>query len=461
MTIITDKAMQAKPTEVEQWLTQPFKRGAGVFMARITPAGERLFYFRYTDSQGRRPFMPVGAYHPKGSNGAMTLSAAYKKASDLSALYQTGVRDLKEHFAAEEAKRIAELAAAEQRESARIAEAALEADRRITVKKLFDRWVKTELKPEDRANGTRLGRKDAGAYTRAQFERRVFEPIGEMEAKSVTKADLMNILDGITAEGKLRTANVLLADLKQMFRFAVTREIVERNPLESVTKKDVGGAEVGRDRVLSDDEVRALAKALPQANLTSRSQSAIWLILATGCRISELMNAEWRHVDLANRNWHLPYTKNQRPHDIHLSAFAFDLFQRLQNVRTADTKIGETPLPWVFPNAERSGPVCIKSFGKQLSDRQRPAERQMKHRTANTESLALSGGRWTAHDLRRTAATMMSRLDVSGDVIDECLNHVIESRVRRTYVRDRRLDQQARAFQLLGEKLSQLSSVTT
>jgi hypothetical protein len=195
------------------------------------------------------------------------------------------------HFAEEEANRAATFAAAEQREGERIAEAALEADRRITVRKLFDRWVKTELKPEDRANGTRLGRKDAGAYTRAQFERRVFEPIGEMEAKSVTKGDLMDILDSITADGKLRTANVLLADLKQMFRFAVTREIVERNPLESVTKKDVGGAEVGRDRVLSDEEVRALAKALPQANLTSRSQAAIWLILATGCRISASLSS--------------------------------------------------------------------------------------------------------------------------------------------------------------------------
>ena len=73
-----------------------------------------------------------------------------------------------------------------------------------------------------------------------------------------------------------------------------------------------------------------------------------------------------------------------------------------------------------------------------------------------TDSLMLAGGRWTAHDLRRTAATLMARLGVSSDVIDECLNHVIESRVRRTYIRDRRPVEQARAFDTLGLRLAAL-----
>jgi integrase len=78
----------------------------------------------------------------------------------------------------------------------------------------------------------------------------------------------------------------------------------------------------------------------------------------------------------------------------------------------------------------------------------------MANRSAKTQSLALSGGRWTAHDLRRTAATIMARLGVSNDVIDECLNHIIQSRVSRVYIRDRREVDQARAFDALGAKLS-------
>jgi hypothetical protein len=70
----------------------------------------------------------------------------------------------------------------------------------------------------------------------------------------------------------------------------------------------------------------------------------------------------------------------------------------------------------------------------------------------------MPGGRWTAHDLQRTAATLMASLGISGDVIDEWLNHKIESRVRRTYIRDRRSAAQAEAFDVFGSHLWTLAS---
>ena len=79
----------------------------------------------------------------------------------------------------------------------------------------------------------------------------------------------------------------------------------------------------------------------------------------------------------------------------------------------------------------------------------------MVNRTSSTEALTLQGGHWTAHDLRRTTATTMAILGVSTDVIDECLNHVIASKVARVYIHNRRLGQQADAFDLLGSKLSE------
>lgn len=446
MTTITDKAMQATPTVTDQWLTQSFKRGTGVFLGRITPTGERLFYFRYTDSKGGRPFLPIGKYHPKGNAGGLTLALAYKKAAELSTLYQSGVRDLREHFIEIEAQK--SIAVETKKEEIAI-------QQRITVKALFDRWAAVELQPHFRADGKRLGRKDGGQYTKEQFERRVFGPLGDKEAKSVTKADIFLILDETKKAGKLRTGNMLLADLKQMFRFALAREIVDRNPLDTITKREVGGANVERSRVLDEPEIRALGTALKNASMTRRSEIAVKLILATGCRISELMSATWEHVDLEALTWHLPETKNQRTHTIHLSPYAKQLFQQLTEMRASDTKPEEKPLPWVFPNKSKNGPVCIKSFGKQLSDRQRPPEKQMVNRTSSTEALMLPRGHWTAHDLRRTTATTMAILGVSTDMIDECLNHVIASKVARVYIHNRRLGQQAEAFDLLGSKLSE------
>jgi integrase len=338
----------------------------------------------------------------------------------------------------------------------------LEELRSVTVRQLFDRWSQTELAPRTRTDGRRTGRKDGGAYVREQFQRRVFPTLGAVAAPAITKADLFTVLDKARAEGKLRTANVLLANLKQMFRFALARELVERNPLDTVTKRDVGGTETERDRVLSADEVGALAKAVPDAKLCARSAAAIWLILATGCRVGEAMAARWEHLDTLARTWHLPDTKNERPHTIHLSEFALRQVEKLEAARAADLmerrKLDSSAVaaPWVFPNKAGDGPVCVKSFGKQLADRQRPAEKRLSRRAKGTRALVLAGGRWTAHDLRRTAATMMAELGISGDVIDECLNHVIESRVRRTYIRDRRIADQARAFDALGVRLALL-----
>ena len=477
-TKITDRTMQTKPLERHQWFHEPFARGSGVFAARITPAGERHFYFRYTDSDGNRPYLKLGNYNQRGGSAGLTVEQARQQARERSELFRSGVKDLHAHF---EAKGETENLSAEigrqraeaelARLAAEAAREALERERRITVRKLFERWQLTELQPHILADGKRVGRKDGGKFTAEQFERRVFPVVGDMPISDVRKADWMKVLDKVKTEGKLRTANVLLADIKQMLRFAQAREVIERNPLDLVTKRQVGGPSVERERTLSPEELVALANALPGANLGVRTHAALWIIVATGVRVGELMGAVWPGaligksalqtladeagakfgtVDLEARSWHLPTTKNQRDHTIHLSDFAASQFEKLLAVRELS--------PWVFPNTSGTSPVCVKSFGKQLADRQRLPELRMKNRAKDTHTLVLSGGRWTAHDLRRTAATLMAQLGTSTDVIDECLNHRLVSKVARTYIRNRRKDQQAEAFQQLGAYLADLLS---
>lgn len=454
MSIITDKQMHTAVSEKDIWLIEDGARGTGRFVARITPRGERLFYFRYADSHGDRVRLPLGVYDASGRSG-LTLRGARESAAELSRLHQSGVRDLREHLAlrvsdAKQRDADARREAADGRSQAREdAQAALLArKRRITVRELFNRWTATELAPHTRTDGKRTGRKDGGESARAHFERRVFPELCDIAAADIKKVDLMTVLDTARAGGQLRTANVLLSELKQMFRFALTRDLVERNPLDTVTKRDAGGPNTERDRVLSMGELGALAEALPKAALHARSVLAVPAILSTACRVGELMTAEWGDIDFAARTWHLPDTKNQREHTIHLSDFSLRQFEQLATMREAG--------PWVFPNARGTGPVDSKSFGKQLADRQRQPENRLQGRSKATTALQLAGGRWTAHDLRRTAATLMASLGISGDVIDECLNHVIASRVRRTYIRDRRPVDQARAFDALGARLEEI-----
>ena len=469
--------MQQRPGTADTWLCTPFARGAGVFMGRVTPAGERVFYFRYTDTHGRRPFLPIGPYHPKGGNGGMTLAQAYATACDWSVLYQAGNKDLREYLTRIEKERRTV-------EAAQAMAAAESLARRLTVRQIFDRWCATDLQPVIGADGKRTGRKDGGAYVRDQFERHVFPSIGDRCIEDVRKADMLAIIDAQKAAGKIRTAAVLLGDLRQMMGFALDRELITADPLATVKKARLVGKAVERNRVLSDREIAMLPAALKSAAMNVRSHAAVWLLLATGARVGELMGTVWSSalpadangrqarisalqalsdvdgvkvgiVDTEARTWHLLDTKNQRPHTIHLSEFALIQFARLADLREKLPDSDEAS-PWVFPARDASHPVCVKSFGKQLADRQREPEKRLKGRSKATEALCLPGGRWTAHDLRRTAGTLMAGLGISGDVIDECLNHIIESSVRRTYIRDRREADQARAFDALGERLIEI-----
>jgi integrase len=268
------------------------------------------------------------------------------------------------------------------------------------------------------------------------------------------------------------------------FRFAAEREIIEHSPIELISKRKVGGKDIKRDRVLSHDELAALVKQLPAANLSRRTVLGLWLILATGCRIGELMGAVWADakpqqqalqttvdahnvaqksgavqlgfVDLEARTWYLPTTKNQRDHLIHLSDFAVKKFAELATLREADRVTGK-PLAWVFPDSRGTGPVCIKSFGKQLADRQSSESARLQNRTKSVAALVLEGGRWTAHDLRRTSATMMSKLGVSDDVINECGNHIKQGMIG-VYNHDRREAEQVKAFDTLGQMLATFTS---
>ncbi len=67
----------------------------------------------------------------------------------------------------------------------------------------------------------------------------------------------------------------------------------------------------------------------------------------------------------------------------------------------------------------------------------------------------LDGGRWTAHDLRRSASTLMSQLGISNDVINQCENH-IKPGMSGVYIQDRREAEQAKAFDALGQRLAKL-----
>jgi len=314
----------------------------------------------------------------------------------------------------------------------------LEAQSKLTVSQLFDRWEKLGL--ADRKNTAEI---------RRMFNKDVLPTIGHLMVEDIRKGHIVQIINDIQARGVKRMVKLMLSQMRQMFRFAVDQDIIENDPTASIRKDKVGGRDTVRDRVLTDKEIQALANLLPNSGLSLYAQSAVWLMLSTCCRVGELLATEWSHLDLNANIWTIPAenAKNGKKHTVYLSDFAASQFRLIQSIQQSSQ--------WVFPNSRSTGAVCNKTLAKQIGDRQQAIRdrKPMSGRSKQTEALVLAGGKWTPHDLRRTGATIMGSLNVRPDVIEKCLNHIEQNKIIRVYQHQTLIPAQKEAWGLLGERL--------
>lgn len=321
---------------------------------------------------------------------------------------------------------------------------AIEKANLVDVRELFEKWANTDL----------IKRKDKGSEARRMMEKDVLPFIGNFDVKEVSKRDILGIIDQLLKKrGVNRMAKVVFSLIRQMFRFAVLRDYLEVDPTALLSKKHIGGANIERDRVLNEEEITELVLKLPKANMTETSIIAIWITLATCCRIGELLKTRWAHVDLERREWIIPSenSKNDRQHIIFLSSFATAQFKKLYEITGGHE--------WCFYSIRTESCICSKTVTKQVSDRQKEENPHSK-RSKNTTSLILSRGVWKPHDLRRTGATLMNSLGVLPEVAERCLNHTEENKVKRIYQRYGYEKEMKDAWELLGTKLNQLINIT-
>lgn len=307
-----------------------------------------------------------------------------------------------------------------------------------TIKGLYERWVATDLQQ----------RKDLPEVER-MFTKDVLPIIGDLNAQDVRKGHVTDVIDRIKQRGSVYTARNLLKLMRQMFRYAVDRDIIEFDPTASLSVSKTTAKNTERDRVLSQDEIRLLNKQLPDAGMMPSTECAIWIMLSTLCRVGELSKAQWKHVDFEAKTFFIPVenSKNDKAHTIYLSDFALGRFKRLHEYRQSET--------WLYPNTTNTSHVCEKSITKQVDGRQN--DTIYSNRSKNNQALVLPGGKWTPHDLRRSGATLMGDLGVHADVIEKCLNHTQENALKRVYQHQKQESEQAEAWRLLGERLELLT----
>ena len=432
--------IQIKPSDKDQYLKDSHVKG---LMLRVTPnsktsPGRKYWQLRYHIKIGEKHVarkISIGPYREGRHGTGYTVREARNLAEKMRAETK---HQHKDHLAE---KRIAAQNRAEDETRQRIEE-----QNTLTMKDLLTRWKNTYLK---------YNRKDKGEEVFRIINTKIIEKYGNLNVKCFGKKEFMIIVDKELAKGNKRMANVILSLTKQMLNFATLREIIDKNPISELTKNDVGGRDNERKRVLceadaKDDELPDLFDRIERSSLIESTRIAILIMLTTCCRVGEIARAEWKHLDFEKKTWLIPEVNNKSDRDfsVQLSDFTIKLFEKLKLIS------GECD--WVYPNRKLNKSTEAKNLSKQVGDRQPSQRINRKGRVENDVELILPGGRWTVHDLRRTGATLMGQLGVASDIIERCLNHEDESKLKRIYQRYDYVKEMRAAWNLLGSYVEKM-----
>jgi len=318
------------------------------------------------------------------------------------------------------------------------------------VGQLFPIWF-------ERAILTARSRESDWQSIKSRYKHYIAPVMAHLPLQAVRRGHVMQVIDKAKAAERLPTANKLVAEQRQMFRFAVVREWMQGDPTAGITRKDAGGTDAEGERVLADEEIVQLRDALarPPAQMSRyyvsgkrvlpvRTELMLWWTLATLGRAIEVASLRRDAVNVQTRCWLIgaDVAKNKKPHLVHLSDFALAVWARIE--RLAHTGV------YAF-DGRHGRHLSEKEVTRRLSDRQTRGKPVVGRK--NSTDLDLPGGHWTQHDLRRTGATIMGELGFAKEVIDRCLNHTESEKVTRTYQRQQMMPQRQAAFEALGAHL--------
>ena len=229
---------------------------------------------------------------------------------------------------------------------------------------------------------------------------------GHWKARDVKRRDVKKLLDRIVDRGAPIQANRTLALIRKIYNWGISEELVKNNPCLQIK---MPSQENQRDRVFSETEIKALWGAFEQVGPTM--ECLFKLCLVTAQRGGEVKAMRWQDIDLDSGWWTIPakYSKNGLPHRVPLSKLALDILKQMEAISGKDK--------WVFPSP-------VKKCGH-IRNVQKTALRIRQYSGVSD---------FKPHDLRRTAASLMTSMGIPRLTVSKILNHV-EQGVTRVYDR--------------------------
>jgi integrase len=220
-------------------------------------------------------------------------------------------------------------------------------------------------------------------------------------------------------EGREQARNILTI-LKTFFAWAIAQNEygIELSPARDLNAKALLGAKQVRDRALDDLELAALWRATERLGYPFRQ--VYRLLVLSGLRLSEVVNAEWGEFNLKDRLWIVPAHRMKgingkaRAHSVPLTDDMLAILSELPRFKGGD---------FLFSFCGGRKPLTMKHQAKQRVDARmlRSLRALARMRGENITRVKLKP--WTNHDIRRTCRSNLSKLRVDGDIAESILAH--------------------------------------
>jgi integrase len=220
---------------------------------------------------------------------------------------------------------------------------------------------------------------------------------GARPVTDVMPEEVAAAIRAIVKRGSPYQAHNALGWVRGLYNWAIgTHEFgVTSSPVERLKPKALIGQRQARNRILTDDELRAVWNAAKE--MVYPWGPVFQLLIVTGQREREIADMGWREVNFDKQLLTIPSTrmKGGRAHEVPLTPMAIKL-------------LGELPRwtgPFIF--TKTAGATSIAGFAK-----------------AKMRIDKLSGvSNWVVHDLRRTMRTHLSALPVQDLVRELVIAH--------------------------------------
>ena len=156
----------------------------------------------------------------------------------------------------------------------------------------------------------------------------VLPRFGSHHLDQVSQQEVVEFHHAMRAKGyALATCNRMLVLMRYMFNLAKKWKVpgADFNPTIGVPMYEANNA---RERYLTAEETQRLKVALVKSDNT-QLQYIVPLLLMTGARKRELLEAQWEHFDLERRSWRIPMSKSGKARYVPLSATVLEVLAQL------------------------------------------------------------------------------------------------------------------------------------